>query len=83
MENIKLTEEEIQQLQEIQNQQSVIINELGQISLLEINLSNRKKQAEAFLIDLQSKEEKVGKELNEKYGDGTINLTKGEFIPQK
>ena len=82
MENIKLTEEEIQQLQELQNQQSTIINELGQISLLEINLANRKKQAEAFLVDLQSKEEKVGKELSEKYGDGTINITSGEFIPQ-
>lgn len=83
MENIKLTEEEIKQLQEIQQSQGMLIQELGEISLMELNLESRKDKAEDFLNELKVKEENLGKELNEKYGDGAINLSTGEFEPRQ
>lgn len=83
MENIKLTEEEIKQLQEIQQSQGMLIQELGEISLMELNLKTRKDKAEDFLNELRVKEENLGKELNEKYGDGSINLSTGEFEPRQ
>ena len=81
MEPTKLTEEEITQLQNIQQSQSSLIQELGEISLIEFNLKLRKDKAENFLNDLRVQEEQIGKELNEKYGNGSINLSTGEFIP--
>ena len=81
MENIKLTEEEIKQIQELQQSQAALVQELGQISLSEINLGIRKDQAEDFLNELRVKEEEIGKSLNEKYGNGSIDLSTGEFIP--
>jgi hypothetical protein len=38
MANKKLTEEEIKQIEEIQQKNGVLIQELGQISLMKINL---------------------------------------------
>jgi len=81
MENIKLTEEEIKSIQELQQSQAALVQELGEISLIELNLETRKDRAEDFLNDLRVKEEEIGKELNEKYGNGSINLSLGEFIP--
>jgi len=81
MENVKLTEEEIKQIQEVQQSQASLVQELGEISLFELNLEARKDKAEDFLNELRVKEEQIGKELQEKYGSGTINLDKGEFIP--
>jgi len=34
------------------------------------------------LSDLQLNEDKLGIQLEEKYGEGTIDLEKGEFIPK-
>ena len=83
MENstIKLTEEEIKQIQNLQQSQAALVQELGEISLIEFNLKLRKDKAEDFLNDLRVQEEQVGKELNEKYGNGSVNLSTGEFIP--
>ena len=83
METIKLTEEELSQIQEIQQSQGALIQELGQVSLSELNLQARKNQAESFLNDLRSKEEALGKELTDKYGDGTVNVNTGEFEPRQ
>jgi hypothetical protein len=35
----------------------------------------------AFYNQVKEDELTFGKELSEKYGDGTINIEKGEFIP--
>ena len=81
MESTKLTTEELQSLQEIQQSNAALINELGQISLAEINIKARKDNAQKFLTELREKEQTVAKELEEKYGVGTVNLDKGEFTP--
>lgn len=82
MANQKLTQEELDKLQELQQKNSALITELGNISLLEINLGKRKEAAENFLVELREAESDLVKALEDTYGAGSIDLQKGEFIPR-
>ena len=81
MENKVLTQEEIQSLKLIQINQSNLVQSLGtveyRIQLLELDKQTLKTQLQKQVED----ETKIAEELQEKYGDGNINLEKGEFIP--
>ena len=81
MANQKLTREELEKLQEIQQKNQALVNELGQIGLAQLNLDKRQENAEAYLENLRKDESAFAKELEEKYGTGSIDLEKGEFIP--
>lgn len=81
MANKKLTEEQLKALNELQQKNQMLITELGQISLAEINLETRREAAEKFLGELRTAEQNLAKQLEDAYGAGTIDLNKGEFIP--
>ena len=81
MENKVLTQEEIQSLKTIQTNQSNLVQSLGTVEY-RIQLLELDKQTLKIQLQKQVEEEtKVAKELQEKYGDGNIDLEKGEFIP--
>jgi TolA-binding protein len=80
MENVtKLTESEILQIKELQEQQDSLITSFGQleyqIQLLEI----QKKKLIEDLEKLRKKEKDIAQELTQKYGNGTINIEEGTF----
>ncbi len=81
MEKVQLSQEEIEILTNIQNTQTNIINSLGQleysIQLLELQKESLTEQIE----QLKESEKKVGQDLNEKYGNGNIDLNTGFFTP--
>ena len=81
MANQKLTQEELDKLSELSQKNNALINELGNISLVEINLGNRKEAATKFLQELRDAEQELVKSLEETYGAGSIDIQKGEFIP--
>lgn len=81
MENQKLTQEELQTLQGLQQQRQAVILELGSLELAQIDLDNRREEIETYYSELKTREQNYGKELSEKYGNGSIDLEKGEFIP--
>ena len=81
MANQKLTQEELNQLSELQQKNAALVQELGQISLAEINLDARKEKAEEFLAELRQAEVDLVKGLEDTYGVGSIDLQAGEFIP--
>lgn len=81
MANQKLTQEELNQLSELQQKNAALVQELGQISLAEINLDARKEKAEEFLAELKQAEVDLVKSLEDTYGIGSIDLQAGEFIP--
>ena len=83
MANQKLTREELEKLQEIQQKNAALVQELGQIGLAQINLEKRQENAEQYLDNLRQEESAFAKELEEKYGTGSIDLEKGEFIPSE
>lgn len=79
MEQIKLSQEEITTISQLQETQTNIINSLGQleynIQLLELQKESLTEQIE----ELKKTEIKVGEDLTTKYGNGTINLDSGIF----
>ena len=79
MEQIKLSEEEIQTLSQLQSDQQTLINSFGEVEM-QIQLAEIKKDSlvEA-LTSLRNKEEEIGKTLQDKYGNGTIDLESGLF----
>jgi len=81
MENTKLTQEEVQSLQELQQQRQAVALEFGTLELTQIELDNRREELENFYSELKNKEQEIGKELSDKYGNGSIDLENGEFIP--
>lgn len=81
MEIKKLTQEELQQIQDIQNKTQSITVELGHIELLKIQLKLRRDNAEGFLKELGQEEKVVVSALEAAYGKGSIDLEKGEFVP--
>jgi len=81
MENQKLTQEELQQIAELQDKNRAIVAEFGEIELIKMNIERRRTNAEKFLTELREEENAFGKELSEKYGDGTVDLQSGEFVP--
>jgi len=81
MSNTTLTTEEIQQLTEVQTQAQQIALELGNLEITKLQLEKRKEEVIAFLNEFKAKEQELGKSLSDKYGNGTIDLEKGEFIP--
>ena len=78
----KLTEQEIQQLTQLQTQQDEFITRFGQ---LEYQLQNLELQKEKLIEQLEKSKElevQIANQLNEKYGDGVINLQEGTFSKQ-
>ena len=75
-----LTPEEIELLKSIQTKQNDLIQNLG---IVEYKMQLLELDKQALKVEIQKQidsESNLGKQLQEKYGDGTIDLEKGEFI---
>lgn len=83
MANQKLSKEELGKIEEIQKRVQAVKVELGNVGLAEIDLKTRKANIEQYLTETQEQEAEVVKELEEKYGKGSIDLQNGEFIPSE
>jgi len=81
MEKQVLTQEEIQSLKTIQSNQSLLIEQLGLLEYKVLILEKEKQRLKQTLQNQIETEEQIGKQLQQKYGDGSIDLEKGEFIP--
>jgi len=80
METKVLTQEEITQLKNVQQERFTLIDRFGTIEIQFQELESTKQKLKLDYEKLKQKEESLGKQLQVKYGDGTINLEKGEFI---
>ena len=74
-----LTTEEVKSLKEVQNQRDQLTLNFGYIGLQFQELELQKETLVTAFTTLKQEELKIGKELQEKYGDGTIDINKGEF----
>jgi hypothetical protein len=83
MKNKKLTKEEMSQIETVKQKSQAIVQELGQIELLNLDLKSRKDSALTFLEELKQEEKELAQALEAAYGKGTIDLEKGEFTPFK
>jgi stress response protein YsnF len=81
MENKVLTQEEIQQLKGIREKNAQLVEQFGFVEYQLQTLFLQKEELNKDLKEIKSLELTLGKQLQDKYGDGTIDLEKGEFIP--
>lgn len=75
-----LLQEELQEVKEIQQERTVLMEQFG---ILEFNIQDlelQKQELKEKLATLKQKETTVGSKLQKKYGMGAINIEKGEFV---
>ena len=68
----QLTQEEIQQIQKLQNQIREVSLQLGSIEVKKIQLKD-------LVLQLRNDEEKIAKNLSDKYGNGTLDIETGKL----
>mgnify|MGYP000344165703 CR=1 FL=1 len=79
----KLSELELEQIEKVRKNNNEISNELGQISIMELQLKQRKEQAEEKFHKYSKEEEELGRDLMDKYGPGRIDIERGVYIKQQ
>jgi hypothetical protein len=75
-----LTEEEQNTLIELQNNTRSLIKELGEITLVKIQIENRYETAKDSLAEITLQEEEFSEILTEKYGNFSLNPETAEVI---
>jgi hypothetical protein len=80
MEKKVLTSEEIQSILKLQKIQAKLVEDFGLVEYQIQSLTQQKQELVNELNLYKQQEIQLGKTLQEKYGDGTIDLEKGEFI---
>ena len=82
MEKKVLTQEEIEKIKNLKQQFEDLTGVAGNVEIQIMNLQLQKDQIKTNLQQLQQQEAVLAKELEEKYGNGTISLESGEFLPK-
>ena len=75
-----LTQEELQSIKEVQDKRRDLMEQFGVIELTIQELEIQKQELRTELQTLKLKEIEIGSTLQNKYGEGTINVEKGEFV---
>mgnify|MGYP001206873349 CR=1 FL=1 len=85
---IKFTEEELKSLQELQTNYRNLQMQMGALKLQQIahdkqadQLSATEEELMNQLAEMQATEQTQAKELNDKYGQGTLDPATGVFTP--
>ena len=79
MEKQFITEEEKARFESLRKTEEQIIIGLGQIEYQIQSLELNKEDYITQLSQLRQDQTQIGQELTEKYGDGNVDLTTGEF----
>jgi len=75
-----LTEEEKTTLKDLQTKTESIVIELGEISLIKIQIENRYETAKSYLTEISNQEKEFTKSLFDKYGKFNLDPETGEII---
>jgi hypothetical protein len=81
METKVLTQEEVQGLKDVREKRIQIIENFGFLESKIQELQLQKEILKQEFKTLIEKETQLGGALQQKYGNGSINIEKGEFIP--
>ncbi|MDA8978418.1 hypothetical protein N9F67_00945 [bacterium] len=76
---IKLSQEELDSIKQLQNEQQSLVNQFGQLEYQMQLLELQKDQLVETIGKLQNEEKEIGTNLTEKYGNGTVDLESGMF----
>jgi hypothetical protein len=77
--NIKLTQEELNFVKELQNKTQEMTKQLGLLELERLDLKKRTKDIRKIVYQTQEQQQDFAKYLQSTYGTGYINTDTGEF----
>jgi len=80
MEKIYLAKEELDQLKELQEKNNSIISAFGELEVSQQTLNKQKENLINSYNELKQEENKIAIFLQNKYGEGTIEIDTGEFV---
>jgi len=80
MNKIYLTEEEKKEIVDIQNQENDYMVQLGQIEYQIQSLKQQKITIRENLKQFEQRKTKFAQQLQDNYGEGSINIETGEFV---
>ena len=78
-----LEKNEISKLKELRQNFTDLTTTIGNIEIQIMNLEIQKDKLKENLLNLQKEEAVLAKKLEDKYGEGSISLDSGEFLPIK
>jgi len=79
MEKVLLEKQEIDTIRDIQQSELDLVNQIGQVEYQIQSLILQKEELREEISKLQTKSSKFGSDLQQKYGDGNVNIETGEF----
>jgi len=79
MEKVLLEKQEIDTIRDIQQSELDLVNQIGQVEYQIQSLILQKEELRKEISKLQTKSSKFGSDLQQKYGDGNVNIETGEF----
>ena len=82
-EEVKFTEEELTQVQNIQASYQNVQSQFGQLKLAELKLNSDEVILNNALQQIQEKEKEFLDNITKKYGQGTLNPETGVFTPSE
>lgn len=83
MEKKVLIEDEISDIKALKEQFKKLTEIIGETEVQIMNLKLRKEQLKINFQQIQQEEATLAKKLEDKYGEGSISLESGEFLPNK
>lgn len=82
METKQLTQEELQEIKSLKDNFNNAFANLGVLVTRIKELKAEKKRNTGYIGELKQVEEQLYQSLKDKYGEGTVDLTTGEFKSQ-
>ena len=78
----KIEEKDLNPLKQLQQDTDKLIYNLGQLYVQKDKLLRTEDELKKEILNVDQREESLGKELSAKYGIGTVNIEAGTFTPQ-
>lgn len=80
MEKVLLEKNELDTIKQIQQTEIDLVDQFGRIEFQVQTLLLQKEELKKEITKLKIASNKLGEQLQQKYGDGNINIETGEFI---
>jgi transcription-repair coupling factor (superfamily II helicase) len=80
MEKVLLEKNELDTIKQIQQTEIDLVDQFGRIEFQVQTLLLQKEELKQEITKLKIASNKLGEQLQQKYGDGNINIETGEFI---
>ena len=81
VQSVKLTEEELSQIKNLEQRNLALNNEIARVGLIKLSLQQSESTIESYYKENVQLEKQIAKALEGKYGPGRVDTATGEFIP--